>query len=199
MNSPAPEGDEAGDPTYAFKPSLLGTASGFSLAPDALLWQVGSRTGRIRYDRIRAVRLSYRPVTMQSHRFIAEIWAADNPKLQIASVSWRSLVEQRRQDEAYSAFIAELHRRLAAAGSTARFTTGVPAGTYWIGLVLLAAVMAAIGGLVVRAMMLGQWSASAIVAVFFVVFAVQIGNYFRRNRPIRYRADAIPASVLPRS
>jgi hypothetical protein len=188
----------AGNPTYAFKSSLIGAASEFTLKPDALHWRIGGRSGSVRYDRIRAVRLSYRPVTMQSHRFVAEIWPADGPKMQIVSVSWRSLVEQQRLDGAYRSFIAELHRRLAAAGSTAQLSTGVPVATYWIGIIVLAAVMVAIGVLIVRSMRLGQWSAAAIVAAFFLVFALQIGNYFRRNRPGRYRPDAIPAEVLPK-
>ena len=54
---------------------------------------------------------------MQTHRFITEIWSADNPKIQIVSVSWRSIMEQERLDNAYSAFVTELHRRLAAAGA----------------------------------------------------------------------------------
>ena len=37
-----------------------------------------------------------------------------------------------------------------------------------------------------------------IVAGSFVVFALQIGNYFRRNRPRCYRPDAIPREVLPK-
>ena len=119
--------DEAtGDPTYAFKPSLIGAMCQFTLKPDALEWQIGRRSGRVRYDRVRAVRLSYRPVTMQSQRFITEIWSADNPKIQIVSVSWRSIMEQERLDKAYSAFVTELHRRLAAAGAAAKFSTGLP-------------------------------------------------------------------------
>ena len=126
--------------------------SQFTLRPDALEWQIGRRSGRVRYDRVRAIRLSYRPVTMQSHRFITEIWSADNPKIQIVSVSWRSIVEQERLDEAYSAFIAELHRRLAAAGAHGAFTTGLPVATYWVGVVMFAAVMIATAGLWARAL-----------------------------------------------
>ena len=107
------------DPTYAFKPSLIGGMCEFTLKPDALEWQIGRRSGRVRYDRVRAIRLSYRPVTTQSHRFITEIWSADNPKIQIVSVSWRSIMEQERLDAAYSAFVTELHRRVAAAGAPA--------------------------------------------------------------------------------
>jgi hypothetical protein len=187
-----------GDPTYAFKASLVGSLWQFTLRPDALEWQVGRRSGRIRYDAIHAVRLSYRPVTMQSHRFIAEIWSPGNPKIQIVSVSWRSIMEQQRLDAAYAAFVVELHRRLGAAGSPARFSTGLPFATYWVGVVVFSAVLVATGGLLVRAMSFDQWAPMVVVAIFFLVFAYQLGTYFYRNRPGRYRPDAVPADVLPK-
>lgn len=185
------------DPAYAFKPSLMGAMCQFALRPDAMDWQIGRYSGRLRYDRMLAVRLSYRPVTMQSHRFITEIWSHEAPKIQIASASWRSIVEQERLDTAYSAFITELHRRLASAGSQARFSTGLPFMTYWVGVAIFSAVIAATGALVVRAMSLEHWGATAVVAIFFLVFAYQLGNYFYRNRPGRYRPDAIPPAALP--
>ena len=199
MTSEIADDTAVADPTYAFKPSLIGAICQFTLKPDAMDWQIGGRSGRLRYDRVRAVRLSYRPVTMQSHRFITEIWSADNPKIQIVSASWRSIMEQERLDNAYSAFVTELHRRVAAAGGAAKFTTGLPVVTYWIGVVIFAAVILATGALVVRAISFVQWAATAVVAIFFLVFAYQLGNYFYRNRPGRYRADAIPNGVLPRS
>jgi hypothetical protein len=189
--------DDAG-PTYAFKPSVIGGWCTFMLKPDGLHWQIGARGGRVRYERIRAVRLSFRPVTMQSRRFVTEIWSADNPKIQIVSVSWRSVVEQVRQDGPYSDFITELHRRLAACNSTAQFTTGLPAISYWFGVLTFVAVLVAMAVVMLRTARLEQWSASAIVAAIFAVFALQIGNYFRRNRPQRYRPDAIPREVLPK-
>ena len=189
----------AADPTYSFKPSLMGAICRFTLKPDALEWQIGRRSGRTPYDRFRTVRLSYRPVTMQAHRFVTEIWSPDYPKIQIVSASWRSLVEQERLDRDYAEFVTALHRRLAAAGSGTQFLTGLPALTYWIGAIVFGVVMVTTGIMVVRALQLGQWSVSAIIGVFFLVFAIQIGNYFRRNRPGRYRPDAIPAVLLPKA
>jgi hypothetical protein len=186
------------DPTYAFKPSLLGAPSVFTLAPDALHFRIGSYSGRIRYDRIRRVRLSFRPVTLQSYRFVAEIWAADNPKIQIASSSWRNVVQQERLDAAYAAFVAELHRRIAAAGGGAQFIAGMPAISYWIGAVVFGAATVAMAVLVVHAVLLKEWTGGLIVGLLFIVFGFQIGNYFRRNWPARYRPDAIPGYVLPR-
>ena len=62
-------------------------------------------------------------------------------------MSWRSIMEQERLDAAYAAFITELHRRLAAAGAPARFSTGLPFVTYWVGVVIFGAVLVATGGL----------------------------------------------------
>ena len=191
-------GDDDADPSYSFKPSVIGGWCIFTLKPDGLHWQIGARSGRVRYERIRAVRLSFRPVTMQSRRFVTEIWSTDHPKMQIVSVSWRSVVEQARQDGPYSAFITELHRRLADCGSAAQFTAGLPPFSYWFGVVTFVAVLIAMAVVMVRTLRLEQWSASAIVAAIMVVFALQIGNYFRRNRPSRYRPDAIPREVLPK-
>jgi len=198
MNSDIAD-EPPGEPTYAFKASLIGSMCQFTLKPDALEWQVGRRSGRIRYDTIRAVRLTYRPVTMQSHRFITEIWSSGSPKIQIVSVSWRSIMEQQRLDAAYAAFIIELHRRLAAAGAPARFSTGLPFATYWAGVVIFGAVLVATGSLLVRAMNFDQWAPMVVVAIFFLVFAYQLGTYFYRNRPGRYRPNAVPAEVLPKA
>ncbi len=198
MTSEIDQNDAApADPAYAFKPSLMGAMCQFTLRPDALDWQIGRHSGRTPYDRVSAVRLSYRPVTMQSHRFVTEIWSAGTPKMQICSVSWRSMMEQQRLDRDYSAFVTELHRRIAAAGARARFSTGLPVVTYWIGVVVFSAVMLATAALAVRAAILEQWTASALVALFFAIFAYQAGTYFYRNRPGSYRPDAIPALALP--
>ena len=191
-------GEPSGDPTYAFKASLIGSMCQFTLKPDALEWQIGRRSGRIRYEAVSAVRLSYRPVTMQSHRFITDLWSPGNPKIQIVSVSWRSIMEQQRLDASYAAFIVELHRRLAAAGAPAQFSTGLPFATYWIGVVVFGAVLVATGGLLVRATSFEQWAPMVVVAIFFLVFAYQLGTYFYRNRPGRYRPNSIPAGVLPK-
>jgi hypothetical protein len=199
MASEIADDSVAADPTYSFKPSLMGAICQFTLKSDALEWQIGRRSGRTRYDRFRAVRLSYRPVTMQGHRFVTDIWSPDHPKIQIVSASWRSLVEQERLDKGYTEFVTALHHRLVAAGGGTQFITGVPVLTYWVGAIVFGVVMVMTGVMVVRALQLSQWSVSAILAVFFLVFAVQIGNYFRRNRPGRYRPDAIPAVVLPKA
>jgi len=120
------------------------------------------------------------------------------PKISIASTTWRGIVEQTRQDEAYTAFIVELHRRIAAAGTRAQFSTGIPSITYWLGLAVFVAVALGLAALTVRGMRLAEWGGAVLVGGFLALFAWQVGNFFRRNRPGAYRPDDVPAGVLPR-
>jgi hypothetical protein len=187
-----------GSPVYAYKPSLMGAPWEFRLAPDALEWQIGRYRGRTPYVRIARVRLSFRPVTMQTRRFVTEIWPVDGPRLSIASSSWRSLFEQEGRDQAYGAFIRELHRRIAASGSRAAFETGSPPIRYWLGLAVFVIVTLGLAMLTVRALQSGAWAAAAMIGGMLCLFVWQSGNYFRRNRPGSYRPEALPEQLVPR-
>jgi hypothetical protein len=189
---------ERGDPTYSFKPSLLGSPSEFTLKPEGLAWSVGRYSGMTPYDRIRRVRLSFRPITMQSHRFLAEIWPIGGPKLQISSCTWRSMVEQARQDAAYGTFIAEFHRRLAAAGTSALLSNGLPRVIFGLGVLAFIAITLAMGVLAFRGLQLGEYSGAALIGGLFLLFVWQVGGILYRNRPGNYRPDALPRYVLPR-
>jgi hypothetical protein len=63
---------------------------------------------------------------------------------------------------------------------------------------VFAVVMVTIAAMTVKALRLEQWSAGAIIAAVLAAFAYQIGNYFRRNLPARYRPEMIPRDVLPK-
>lgn len=189
--------DPATDPVYIHKPSLMGAPWELRLRPEALEWRTGRHEGRIPYARVTRVRLSFRPVTMQTRRFLAEVWSAGGPRLSIASTSWRSMVEQAAQDQAYGAFMRELHRRIAAAGVTPAYDRGSPALLYWPGLAVFVGVVAGFAVLIVQALDIGAYGGAAVVGAFFALFAWQGGTYFRRNRPGRYRPDALPADLVP--
>ncbi|HZO45464.1 MAG TPA: hypothetical protein VFB68_06195 [Xanthobacteraceae bacterium] len=185
-------------PAYAYKPSLMGAPWEFRLAPDAIEWQIGRYQGRTAYARIARVRLSFRPVTMQTRRFVTEIWPIDGPRLSIASSSWKSIVEQEGREQAYGAFIRELHRRILTSGAQVTFEAGSPAILYWLGLAVFVIVSLGLAALTVRALQSGAWSAAAIIGGMLCLFVWQSGNYFRRNRPGNYRPEALPEHLVPR-
>jgi hypothetical protein len=68
---------------YAYKASLVGSAHQFELTDHGLSWQVGGTSGLWPYDEISAIRLSYRPVSMQSRRFRADIDRAGGGRIRI--------------------------------------------------------------------------------------------------------------------
>ena len=183
----------SGEFSYVYKSSLMGAPLEFHLAPDALEWRKGGIAGRTPYGSVRRIRLSFRPMTMQNYRFLTEVWPENGPKLQIASTSWKSLVEHQRLDAEYRAFVSELSRRVGAAGGNTAFDTGSPAFLYWPGVIVFIG-----AALAVRALSEQAWGGAAFVAAFFALFLYQAGNFFRRNRPGTFRPDAVPSLLLPK-
>ena len=183
--------------TYAYKSSLLTAPFEFRLASDALHWAKGGVRGHTPYRDIRRVRLSFRPLTMQNHRFVAEIWTA-GPKLTVSSTSWKSMVEHERLDSRYRMFIAELCRRIGTSQGQTLLQTGSPPIMYWLGALVLVGASFALASLIVRALQFGDWAAATFIGAFLSLLLWQGGTFFRRNRPGRFPPDAIPEAVLPR-
>ena len=197
MEEPSDDATTGDDFTYLYKSSVVTAPFEFRLTSDALHWGKGGVRGQTPYRQIRRVRLSFRPLTMQNHRFVAEIWS-EGPKLTIASTSWKSMVEHERLDARYRVFVTELCRRIGAAGGQTRFQTGSPAILYWIGVVVFVGASLALASLIVRALQMAAWGGAAFIAAFLGLFLWQAGTFFRRNRPGVFRPDAVPESVLPR-
>lgn len=186
------------DPEYAYKPSVMGSACAFRVAPDEFHWEVGRHGGEVPYTDIRAIRLSFRPITLANYRFIAEIWVKGLPKLTVASTSWRSMVEQQRRDADYTTFLRKLHERIRANGAKPDLLVGLSPYLYWPGIVAMIGMFVAMVVLIWRTVSAGVGGAAAFGFVFMALLAWQLGTFFYRNRPGHYRADALPPQVLPR-
>lgn len=186
-----------GDGThYIFKSSLAGGARRFELTDAGLLWQ-GTRSQVWALATITAVRLSYRPASMQPWRFRMDIEDASGQRATLFSTTWHSIAMMARQDDDYRAFVVELHRRLATAGGHVRLTAGIHPLLYAAELVVMALIAVALAGLMVRALLTGQFAGALFLAGFAAWFVWQVGNFMRRNRPRSYTFDALPADLLP--
>jgi hypothetical protein len=144
-----------------------------------------------------AIRLSYRPVSMQSHRFRADIKSAGGQRIVILSTSWQTVTLMVPQDNDYRAFITGLHERMQKAGSRPLLIGGIGPKTYAAGVALLALVAIAVSGLLVRAIATGELAGALFLVGFAALFGWQIGGFVRRNRPQTYTFDHLPRALLP--
>jgi hypothetical protein len=185
------------DPTYAYRPSLVGAPWIFRLGEDALHWESGRRSGRVEYSQIKRVRLLYRPGTMQPHRFVTEIRSQGTPKLTIASTSWRTMTDIERLDRPYRDFVIALHQRLA--GHPIELIAGLKPPVFLLALVLFVVTALGMAAVAIRTLQEGAGVAALLICAFVALFVWQIANYVWRNRPVRYVAPDVPESLLPRA
>ena len=195
--TPKPPSETGDGMTYIFKPSLVGGARQFALTDEGLSWQFGGKSGVWPLDKIAAIRLSYRPISMQSNRFRADIEDSRGERVTLFSTTWHTIALMARQDDGYRAFIVELHRRLKAAGRKVFLIAGINPKIYMAGLALMALVAVAIAGLLIRALVTGEFAGAIFLVGFAGLFVWQIGGFMKRNRPRAYTLDALPMDVLP--
>jgi hypothetical protein len=55
----------------------------------------------------------------------------------------------------------------------------------------------ALAGLMIRGLMVGQFTAVLFLAAFAALFGWQIGGFLKRNAPGRYTLDPLPSDLLP--
>ena len=183
--------------SYAYKASLIGSAHRFELTDEGLSWRIAGRSGLWRYDEISAIRLSFRPVSMQQHRFRADVSHVKGGRIAILSTSWQTAALMAPQDNGFRDFIVALHARMAEAGSRAELTAGLGAKTYAAVLAFLALLAVAMAGLLIRALLIGEFAGVLFILGFVALFVWQVGGFVRRNQPRRYSFDQLPAGLLP--
>jgi hypothetical protein len=190
-------GEGAPETRYVYKASLIGSAHEFKLTDAGLSWHISGRSGLWGYADIAAIRLSYKPSSMQSRRFRADLEGRDGGRIAILSTTWQTVSLMVPQDHDYRAFITELHRRMAAAGSKAALIGGIGQVTYAAALAMVTLLGIAMAGLLVRAFAIGEWYGALFLVGFVALFTWQIGGFIRRNRPRTYDFDHLPEALLP--
>ncbi len=182
---------------YVFKPSLVGAAREFELTGDGLSWRGSGKSGVWPYNKIAAIRLSYRPVSMQSRRFRADIEDTQGERQTIYSTTWHTVALLSSQGHSYRLFIEELHRRIGQAGGHPVLVGGINRGVFAVGAILMMLVAIAMAGLLIRALIIGEFAGLLFLIGFAALFAWQIGSFMRRNRPRLYTLASLPSELLP--
>jgi hypothetical protein len=182
---------------YAYRASLIGAAHQFELTDAGLSWRVSGKSDVWPYAGISSIRLSYRPVSMQAHRFRADIENSGGARLVMLSTTWQTAALMAPQDNDYRAFIAQLHAKMSDSASKATLIGGLSPRIYGAALLLLTLVSLAMTGLLIRAIAIGEWAGVLFLLGFAALFAWQIGGFIRRNRPLAYTYDHLPEALLP--
>jgi hypothetical protein len=196
-NQAAISGEGTPRTRYDYKASLIGSAHQFELTDAGLSWQISGRSGVWAYTDIASIRLSYRPSSMQSRRFRADINGKHGHRIAVLSTTWQTVSLMAPQDHGYRAFITELHRRMATAGSNAALVAGIGPKTYVAALAMLTFLAVSMTGLFVRAVWTGEWYGALFLVGFAALFTWQIGGFVRRNRPRTYDFGHLPEALLP--
>jgi hypothetical protein len=182
---------------YAYKAYLIGAAHQFELTDEGLSWRIAGKSGLWPYAGISSIRLSYRPMSMQSRRFRADIDNMNGGRIAILSTTWQTVALMAPQDHDYRAINTQLHERLQRAGSRAALVGGLSPRIYAAGVALLALVAIAMSGLFVRAIATGEFAGALFLIGFAALFGWQIGGFIRRNRPGGYSFGHLPEALLP--
>jgi len=181
---------------YAYKASVAGSPHLFELTEQGLSFQTGFRSGVWRYSDIARIRLSYLPVSMLRHRFRADIRNTHGKTVKIVSATWSGIVTMAPQDDAYRAFIAELHRRISKERDLA-CVAGLQPIAFGLAIALYGAVLLALAALFVRALLTGEWPAALFMLGFAAWSGWYIGGFLTRNKPGRYEPLNLPARLMP--
>jgi hypothetical protein len=182
---------------YAYKASVAGSPQSFELTGQGMSFRTGFRSGVWGYGDIARIRLTYRPVSMLKDRFRADIRHKDGRTLKIFSATFAGIIAMTPQNDSYRAFVAELHRRVAAERGGVECVAGLNPIAFALAVAIFGAIMLAIAALVVRAL----FSAEFVAALFLLGFAAwstwYVGGWLTRNKPQRYAPQQIPPQLLP--
>lgn len=205
MEKPEAARDQAGTLTYAFQPRLGASGTEITLAGDVLTYTMGPREGRIDLRDVAGVSLLFLPAKFAQSSFEMRLRTWDKRRLKVSSVSRVSLTQIKNQAEAYTVFVEAVHRRLAHLDTSGAilghpkvvFTGGYSHIRWWLTAVVGLVALAVLVGIFGMALIDRQWPFAAFVAALSAFTALPTVEMITRNKPVRYRPDAIPPELLP--
>jgi hypothetical protein len=183
--------------SYAHRAKPYAAEAQFVLEPDHVAINQGSRSGNFPYRDIVMIRLIYKPRNTTNEGYQAKLYRRDKKTAALTNLSWKSLVDLERQDVPYSQFVEALISRTAAANPAIVLRAGM---ARWLHVVTALAGLSAIVALVIvtaQAILNGGYPVALLTGALTLYFGWWSLRYLGRNRPRGFRADSIPADVMP--
>lgn len=169
------------------------------LTDDALVVdEAGEPRSGAFFDRISEVHLAYTPTRVARNRFRARIVYRDGGMTELFNTHYAGIAEFPELNEPYTAFITELHRRLAAKGKDVRYRRGSGMGGYIANWLLTVFIFAMIALAFVLLVAWGLVWIAVIKLAIILFFVPTLIRFMLKSKPGTYDPLAIPEDVLPR-
>ena len=170
----------------------------YRLTDDALTWEDdGKPLDGVFYDDIAEVRLAYFPTRAATNRYRARIVFRRGGMVQIFNTDYRGFLDFHEQNAGYVAFIAELHRRLAARGKDVVYRLGNSPAAYLGNILLTIFIFAMIAFAFFFFVAVGIGWVAVVKLVVVLAFVPVLIRYLQRARPGTYDPLKLPAAALP--
>lgn len=181
---------------YAARPKMMGPGSRFRLHDGMLDWAVGARSGRLALGDVVAVRLTYHPGQLASPNYEMRLKGRGGEDLKIGSLSRTSVTGVEDNRAAYAAFVRAVHGALPPK-ATIRFDGGLPSWRWGLMSVLGAITACGLIAVVASAVLNGQWTVAALMAVLCPLLGWPLAETLWRNTPAPYSPNALPTRLIP--
>lgn len=182
---------------YRQNPRPVGFEVSYRLAGGVLVVDTSLKRTDIPLASVAQVRLTYEPRSMAKGIYQAKLRLKDGTTLKLSSVSWKGMMDLRRQDPEYSAFVQALLSGVAAANPNARLLAGKPQ-LQWAAMAAVAA-LALVGAalFVWEALRSGAHGSALLGAAIAAVGIWQLEPMVRLNRPRAFTPPEMPSALLP--
>jgi hypothetical protein len=174
--------------TYRQNPRPVGFEVAYRLAGDVLAVDNGRRETAIPLGKVAEVRLTYEARSMAQGAYQTKLKLSDGTTVKLTSLSWKGMMDVRRQDAEYSAFVQALLAGIARANPKARFIAGKPQ-LQWLAIAALSvASLAALAFFILQALLAGVIAAAGLW---------QLAPMVRLNRPQAFTPSGPRPALLP--
>jgi hypothetical protein len=170
----------------------------YRLTGNALTWEEeGKKLDGVFYDDIAEIRLAFAPTRFARNRYRAQVIFREGGMAELFNTDYQGIGNFPEQNEAYSAFLRELHRRVAAAGHATAFRKGNSPLGYALNLLLTVFIFTMIALAFVLLTTIGLIWIAAIKLAIVIFFIPTLVRYIRRAKPATYDPLNLPADALP--
>jgi hypothetical protein len=182
---------------YSHRPKPFAAELELELTAFELIATRGRSVQRFPLTAIEKITLTFSPRNTAHHAFACSVRATDGKSVKFDSLSWKSLIETEKQNESYTRFIATLCERVEAGSPKAVLHAGVSPLKHTGMLLIGFAMLAGLAGSALYAFSSGSAVVAGVALLMLAYLAWWMRDYLTRNRPTRFAAAQIPASVLP--